>query len=205
MFHIDDPAAMETSTSPKTARGEATRRAILSAAEAVIGSRGYNDASIIDITREAGVAQGTFYIYFKSKDEVFSQLVVEMGRLLRRALNEATATAADRLTAEKAGLRGFLTFVTAHPNLYRIVQEALFVDPAAYRAYFQTFADGYREALAEAEAAGEIRPGDPDVRAWALMGIAKTLGERAVVWGDETPVERVVEAAHDLIVNGLKR
>ena len=82
---------------------------------------------------------------------------------------------------------------------------ALFVDPAAYRAYFQTFADGYRDALAEAEAAGEIRAGSPDVRAWALMGIAKTLGERAVVWGDGTPIDEVVDAAHDLIVNGLKR
>jgi len=196
---------MEATASPKTARGEATRRAILKAAEQVIGARGFNDASIIDITREAGVAQGTFYIYFKSKDEVFAELVVEMGRLLRIALNEATAGATDRLNAEREGLRGFLTFVTAHPNLYRIIQEALFVDPAAYRAYFQTFADGYRDALSAAEASGEIRPGDPDIRAWALMGIAKTLGERAVVWGDETPIDQVVEAAHDLIVNGLKR
>jgi AcrR family transcriptional regulator len=196
---------MDASATPKTARGEATRRAILTAAEEVIGARGYNDASITDITREAGVAQGTFYIYFKSKDEVFAELVVEMGRLLRHALNEATEKASDRLSAEKEGLRGFLTFVTAHPNLYRVIQEALFVNPDAYRAYFQTFADGYREALAQADAAGEIRPGDPDVRAWALMGIAKTLGERAVVWGDKTPIDDVVQAAYDMIVNGLKR
>ena len=196
---------MEASSTPKTARGEATRRAILSAAEQVIGERGFNDASITDITREAGVAQGTFYIYFKSKDEVFAELVVDMGRLLREALNAATAEAADRLSAEKEGLRGFLTFVSAHPNLYRIIQEALFVNPDAYRAYFESFADGYREALAAADAAGEIRPGDPDVRAWMLMGIAKTLGERAVVWGDTTPIDAVVDAAHDMIVNGLRR
>ncbi|MCT8972740.1 TetR/AcrR family transcriptional regulator [Microbaculum marinisediminis] len=196
---------MEAPATPKTARGEATRRAILSAAEQVIGERGFNDASITDITREAGVAQGTFYIYFKSKDEVFAELVVDMGRLLREALNDATAEAADRLSAEKEGLRGFLTFVSAHPNLYRIIQEALFVNPDAYRAYFESFADGYRDALAAADAAGEIRPGDPDVRAWMLMGIAKTLGERAVVWGDTTPIDAVVDAAHDMIVNGLKR
>ncbi len=196
---------MEASPTPKTARGEATRRAILSAAEAVIGSRGYSDASITDITREAGVAQGTFYIYFKGKDEVFAELVVDMGRMLRAALNAATDKATDRLSAEKEGLRGFLSFVVAHPNLYRIIQEALFVNPDAYRAYFQTFADGYREALADAEAAGEIRKGDPDVRAWMLMGIAKTLGERAIVWGDDTPIDEVVNAAHDMIVNGLKR
>ncbi len=196
--------SVETTASPKTRRGEATRRAILKAAEAVIGAKGFNDASIIDITREAGVAQGTFYIYFKSKDDIFAELVVEMGRLLRLALSEATAEARDRIAAERAGLRGFLTFVTAHPNLYRIIQEALFVDPEAYRAYFQSFADSYRDALGEAVAAGEIRPGDPDIWAWALIGIARNLGERAVIWGDETPIDEVVDAAHDLIVNGLK-
>lgn len=197
--------SVDTTASPKTRRGEATRRAILKAAEAVIGAKGFNDASIIDITREAGVAQGTFYIYFKSKDDIFAELVVEMGRLLRLALSEATAEARDRIAAEREGLRGFLTFVTAHPNLYRIIQEALFVDPEAYRAYFQSFADSYRDALGEAVAAGEIRSGDPDIWAWALIGIARNLGERAVIWGDETPIDEVVDAAHDLIVNGLKR
>ncbi|NBN64585.1 TetR family transcriptional regulator [Microvirga tunisiensis] len=189
---------------PKTARGEATRRAILDAAERVIGAKGFSEASIGAITREAGCAQGTFYIYFKSKEEVFSELVLEMGRLVRRALTQATANIPDRLDAEKAGLRGFLDFVAAHPDLYRIIQEALFVDPAAYRAYFSSFAEGYRLALADAEAAGQIRPGDCDVRAWALMGIARALGERAVIWEDRTPVAEVVDAAHDLIVHGLQ-
>lgn len=196
-------AGSQTAGQPKTARGEATRRAILGAAERVIGAKGFNDASIGAITREAGCAQGTFYIYFKSKDEVFSELVLEMGRLVRRALTEATADIPDRLEAEKAGLNGFLAFVAAHPDLYRIIQEALFVDPAAYRAYFRTFAEGYRTALEAADAAGQIRPGDSEIRAWALMGIARALGERMVVWGDTTPIDTVVEAAHDLIAHGL--
>jgi len=190
---------------PKTARGEATRRAILEAAESVIGTAGYNEASIAEITRLAGVAQGTFYIYFKGKEEVFRALVLEMGRRLRGALSDAIEASPNRVAAEREGLRTFLTFVSAHPELYRIVQEALFVDPDAYRTYFQTFADAYRDGLEAAEAAGEIRPGDTEVRAWALMGMAKSLGERAVVWGDKRPIDEVVEAAHDLIVNGLGR
>lgn len=189
---------------PKTARGEATRKAILAASERVIGSRGFNDASIGLITREAGVAQGTFYIYFKSKDDVFSELVLEMGRSVRHALSTATENIPDRLEAEKAGLKAFLEFVQAHPDLYRIVQEALFVDPKAYEEYYRTFAEGYRLGLAEAEKAGQISPGDADTRAWALMGMARTLGERAVVFGNTDPTDVVVETTYDLIVNGLK-
>jgi AcrR family transcriptional regulator len=188
---------------PKTARGEATRRAILDAAEEVIGRQGFNDASITEITRSASVASGTFYLYFRSKEEVFEELVLDMGRSLRRALSTTAEGAKTRLDAEKAGLRAFLAFVIAHPSLYRIVREALFVAPTAYRAYFQSFAEGYRSALADACAKGEIRPGDDDVRAWMLMGIAVTLGERYVVFGLDRPVDEVVEAAHDMIMSGL--
>lgn len=156
-----DPAAPK----PKTARGEATRRAILSAAEKVIGEQGFNEASIGSITRAAGVAQGTFYIYFASKDDVFSELVADMGRMLRHAISEATAGIANRLDAERAGLRAFLTFVAAHPELYRIVQEAQFVDPKAYLAYFRTFAKatarGWRRRRKTATSARVTRTSAP--------------------------------------------
>lgn len=194
---------MEAKPQPRTKRGEATRKAILQAAERVIGTQGYSAASISEITRETGVGQGTFYIYFSGKEEIFRELVLEMGRLLRHELSEATKGAADRLAAEKAGLKGFLEFVASHPGLYRIVQEALFVDPETYKAYYETFASAYRDALEAAVVAGEIRPGDAEVRAWALMGISKTLGERYVVWGEQRPIDEVVEAAHDLIARGM--
>jgi len=189
---------------PKTARGEATRRAILAAAEKVIGAKGYNDASIGHITSEAGVAQGTFYIYFTTKEQVFSELVLEMGRLVRHTIAEATYHIDNRLEAEKAGLYAFLEFVQAHPDLYRIVQEALFVDPAAYEEYYATFAAGYRTGLETAEAAGQISKGDCETRAWALMGIARSLGEQLVVFKSDKPISDIVASASDLIENGIK-
>lgn len=189
---------------PKTARGEATRKAILTAAERVIGEKGYNDASIGHITSEAGVAQGTFYIYFTTKEQVFSELVLEMGRLVRHTIAEATQGIGNRLEAEEAGLRAFLEFVQAHPDLYRIVQEALFVDPAAYEEYYKTFAAGYRSGLVAAEASGQISKGDTETRAWALMGIARALGEQLVVFKSEKPISELVASAYDLIANGIK-
>ena len=68
---------------PVTARGQRTRQRILDAAETVFGERGYEAASIVDITRAAGVAQGTFYLYFNSKKAVFAELVGELGATLR--------------------------------------------------------------------------------------------------------------------------
>jgi AcrR family transcriptional regulator len=196
---------MTGNSAPKTARGEATRNLILKAAESVIGAKGYADASISDITREAGIGQGTFYIYFRGKDEVFRELVLEMGRMTRHTLAEATRGAKDRIAAERLGLRAFLAFVAKHPALYNLVQEAQFVAPEVYRAYFQSFTDRYRRLLAGAAERGEISQGDAEVRAWALMGMAKALGERFAVFGTDRSVDEVAEIASDIIEHGLKR
>lgn len=196
----------DTARHPRTKRGLETRAALLRAAEEVIGARGFAAAAITDITRAAGIAQGTFYIYFDSKETVFRELVLEMGRLTRKALSEAVAGARDRLEAERLGLRAFLQIAASRPTLYNVVMEARFVDRASYDAYFQSFARNYARNLSAAAQEGTIHPGDADIRAWALMGMAVTLGERFGLDAgctDETR-DRVVDQVFDMLERGLR-
>ncbi|SDF43509.1 transcriptional regulator, TetR family [Celeribacter baekdonensis] len=192
-----------TGARPKTKRGIERRAKILAAAEQVIGEKGFNAASIADITRAAGTALGTFYIYFSGKDVLFRELVQDMGRATRSQAAERIAGAANRLEAERAGLEAYLTVVRDRPMQYRIVEEARFVDPDAYRDYYMAFGKVYAEQLEKAERRGEISAGDAEVRAWALMGIAKALGERFVLWEEEVDIERVVRETHAFICKGL--
>lgn len=192
---------------PKTGRGELTRRKILDAAQHEIGRRGFAEASIATITAEAGVAQGTFYIYFRSKEDVMRELVLHMGRMLRHHLTAATATARDRIEAERLGLRAFLDFVRKNPDLYKLVEESQFVDEKVYRQYYTDFAKSYRVALAAAEKRGEILPGKNDkateVRAWMLMGISVFLGQRYGLWDPKAPLDPIVDAASAMVATGL--
>jgi len=194
---------MATNTYPRTRRGVARREQILRSAEVMIGEQGFTAASIADITRHAKTALGTFYIYFSGKEDVFRELVLEMGQLTRAVITKAVADAPNRLEAERAGLSAFLRFVAERPSLYRIVEEARFIDADAYKAYFTSFAKAYAAQLAEATEAGELRPGDPEVRAWALMGIAKILGERYVIWEGTSDIDEVVDKAFAMIRDGL--
>ena len=188
---------------PKTRRGERTRQKILDAAQHEIGSKGFADASISTITAEAEVGQGTFYLYFRSKEDVLRELVLRMGRRLRRHLTLAIAGAPTRLEAERRGLQAFLEFVRANTDLYRVVAEAQFVDPAVFQRYYQDFAASYRAGLLAAEARGEITSGDAEVRAWALMGISDMVGRRFALWDSHVSLRRIAEAAHALIHDGL--
>lgn len=193
----------EGALEPVTARGQRTRQKILDAAEVVFGERGYEAASIVDITRAAGVAQGTFYIYFESKKAVFAELVAELGATLRRTLASAVERVDDRLEIERAGFVAFLRFVQEHKNLYRIIRQAEFVDEALYRDYYQRLAKGYRDGLARAMKHGEIRKLDPDAVAFALMGIFDFLGMRWVLWENRMPPKKTIDDVFELIRAGL--
>ena len=189
--------------SPKTARGRRTLRRILDAAELEFGTRGFHDASIVSITTKAGVAQGTFYIYFDSKERLYRELVADLGARLRSYLSEAVADASDRVEAERKGLRAFITFVREHGNLYRIVMESQFVDPEAFRRYFMEFGAAYQAGFERAIAAGQVRAGEAEGRSWALMGISLFAGLRYGVWEPKRDIAPLVDGITDMIERGL--
>jgi AcrR family transcriptional regulator len=201
---MSGPDQSPTLPAPKTKRGLRTRERILDAAEMEIGGRGFADASISTITAQAKVGQGTFYLYFRTKEDVMRELVLRMGRRLRRHLTLSIADAPDRLEAERRGIRAFLEFVRANPNLYRVVAEAQFVDPDVYRRYYEDFARSYGSALRLAGRRGEISKGDAEVRAWALMGISDMVGMRYALWDSKIKLDQISDAAFALIAKGLE-
>jgi AcrR family transcriptional regulator len=79
------PATMEPNAkTPRTERGRKTLRAILDAAAAEFGEKGFYESSIVGITSRAGVALGSFYTYFDSKDAIFRALVRDMSAQVGR-------------------------------------------------------------------------------------------------------------------------
>ncbi|HLJ68761.1 MAG TPA: TetR/AcrR family transcriptional regulator [Chloroflexota bacterium] len=188
---------------PVTARGQETRARLLAAAEKVFGEKSYFQVSIADITREAGAGNGTFYLYFPSKEDVFRELVQQRGHELRMVTHVATEGAHDRKQAERAGFAAFCDFISQHRALYRIVRQAEFVDLALFKEYYQLFADGYCRALAVAMDRGEIARMDPEVLAYCLMGIGDFLGMRWILWTGEAIDPTAFDEAMRFIQYGL--
>jgi AcrR family transcriptional regulator len=185
----------ETATSvhgrPLSKRGERTRRRLLEAAEAVFAELGYHDASIVKITEAAGVGQGTFYLYFASKKDVFDELVVDLNHRVRHAMTEAASQGKTRAEVERLGFAGYFRFVAEHPALYRIIRQAEFVSPEMLHLHYERLTSGYVAGLRQAMEDGEIADGDPELLAWALMGIGELVGMRWILWNgrNELPAE----------------
>jgi AcrR family transcriptional regulator len=172
-----------------TSRGAATRQRLLDAAEDVFSELGYHEASIVKITEAAGVAQGTFYLYFASKQEIFEELVRDLNRRVRHAMAAGAERGRTRAEAELLGFKGYFEFAAQHGALYRIIRQAEFVSPQTLHDHYETIASGYIAALGSAMERGEVAPMDPQVLAWALMGMGELVGMRWIVWegADEVP------------------
>jgi AcrR family transcriptional regulator len=167
---------------PLSKRGERTRRKLLEAAEAVFAELGYHDASIVKITEAAGCGQGTFYLYFASKKDVFDELVVDLNHRVRQAMTEAASQGTTRAETERLGFAAFFRFTAEHPALYRIIRQAEFVSPETLQLHYERLTSGYVTGLQQAMEAGEIAEGDPELLAWALMGIGELVGMRWILW-----------------------
>jgi len=189
---------------PKTARGKKTRDKLLQAAEIEFGDKGFHAAAISGITHRAGVALGTFYTYYQSKEEIFHDLVTYMSHRTRRWIAERVAGAPDRMAAERLGIEAYIEFARRHKGIYRIITEAEFVANDAYREHYDSFADAYRDNLKKAGENGDIRQGDYETWTWAIMGIAVFLGMKYTEWDNNVPAARVAEIVTDLIANGIR-
>ena len=191
--------------SPRTARGRETLRRLLDAAAKEFGERGFHEASVSSITRQAGTALGSFYTYFDSKEAIFSALVRDMSQSVAKAAAAGLSPGSLGAQREREAFTGFLAFARQHKELYRIIDEAEFADPASYRAHYEGTARRIAARLDESVAAGAVTPGDNELRAWAVMGMNVFLGLRFGVWNDDRPVEEIAEVAEELLKSGIGR
>src|SRR6476659_6590901 len=191
---------------PRTPRGERTMRKILDAARAEFGERGFSESSIVGITQRAGVALGTFYTYFDSKEALFQALVRDMSAQVRDNVGPALSGAADSLDGERRALAAFLRFAREHRDIYRIIDEAEFVEPAAYREHYETtaarIAARFVAARDKGELAADFSNEDLEIIAWASMGANVFLGLRYSVWSSADP-KRIAEVTNRFLRKGL--
>ncbi|MEZ5075952.1 MAG: TetR/AcrR family transcriptional regulator [Solirubrobacterales bacterium] len=137
------------------------RRQILDAAVRVLARQGFHATRVSDIADEAGVAYGLVYHYFRSKDEVLSELFVERWSLLLAAIEEADRAGGphrDRLAA----VAGFIFDSYCHdPELMKVIIVEV---TRAANSFGRTHLDQIRRAyesigkiVADGQAAGEFR------------------------------------------------
>jgi AcrR family transcriptional regulator len=192
---------------------ELRRQQLLEAALRVFVVRGYHGAHVDHVIEEAGVARGTFYLYFKSKHEVFAALVERMLEVFLRARPPGPDIEVRTLADAEAELRTtyrtlFETF-RQHRHLCRLLfEEAVGLDKgfaealaAHHRAWHARIAARLRHFVARGIARRDL---DVDLTADMVIGLVERLTRRHVVGPQAAPIGRLVEAAVRFQLDGLR-
>lgn len=168
--------AMDTQSS----RRQATRTKLYEAAVTLIAEQGFSATTVDEIAERAGVAKGTVYYNFKSKTELFEELLRHgVGLLtasLRAAADETAARGGTRVEALDAMIRAGLVFIDRYPSFTQLYVAELW---RTNRAWQSTLLVVRQEAVAvvegvlrEAVAAGELSEEiDVSLTAAALVGM----------------------------------
>ena len=183
----------------------ANRQAILDAAREVFGDMGYETATVRDIIRRTGLAAGTFYNYFKSKDEVYLALASEGARQFAPLLKAQRAQSANWEEFVHAAIEAYFLFLAdAHkswlsPRPPGETQPHVHGETPEMAAVFNEV----REAIVEEIARGGAPAADPDYLAAACIAIARDVGEKMLA---RRPIDTRGAAAFAvaMIQGGLK-
>jgi len=189
-------------------RGDQTKNNLFQAAEEIFGHYGFNRASIAEITRRANVALGTFYIYFKNKEDILESLVKHICHQMRKEIQMAVFSIEDRREAERVGILKFFEFAREHQAIYRLIPETEMVNAEVGKWYYQKIAKGYIQGLRKGIEAGQIRKQDPELIAYSLMGLTHFIALRWIVWNPSTRAKGQLKIFNDVmefILYGLRR
>jgi AcrR family transcriptional regulator len=188
---------------PKRKDGQKTFDHIIETAKKLFSKNGYQATSINEIIDKAGIATGTFYLYFDDKFALYSYLLAKYRKSIRKAISEGIHDAHTRYEKERLGLRSFLKFAWQDPLAYRIIWESMFADKELFREYYETFSHDYVRQLNAAVGQGEVRDDvDLETLSYMLMGISNFVGLQVLF--RETLTDMDLDRITDNVMKVLK-
>jgi AcrR family transcriptional regulator len=159
------------------------RQAILDAAREVFGELGYDNATVRDIIRRTGLAAGTFYNYYRSKEELATALSDDGARRFAPILKAQRAKASDWESFVRAAIAAYFDFLADEHKSWLARRP---VDDTGPHVHGETpemqavFAE-VRDCIVEEISRGGAQGADPDYLAAACIGIAREVGDKMLL------------------------
>lgn len=132
------------------------REQLMVSAARVVGEHGYRDASVQRITADAGLAQGTFYLYFASRQALFDELLPHFGLEMLEQVRLRSEGVEGFLELEEVGMKSVVEYLNENPWFWRLLNEAEVEAPQAWQRHHHEVTRRYVSFLRRARAAGEL-------------------------------------------------
>ena len=188
------------------------RQALIDSALALIKEK--QDAktlSMREVARRAGVSNAAPYRHFADKDALLAAVAAKGFRILASYLREGVnSIPGEPLRQLQASGVAYVQFASAYPSYYRVMFSAFQPGDAKSPELNEAGLDAFGvlvEIIVGGQAAGQVRPGEPQQLAWVawslVHGLAMLVIERQLPLMDEASVVAFTELATQSLVEGL--
>ena len=189
---------------PESEEGRRSFDKLVKAAEDCFSQQGYRNTTIKDIARSAGLSVGAFYIYFRSKYQLYVYIMQSFARRLQGYLDSrAGKITGDTVDVQVGDIMECIRFAYENPACYNLIFESLYIDRDLFLQYYYLYAQRYVPALVKNRSLPEGM--DPMIWSFINMGIGNFFGLKVLADDDAGPeqMEKIRRALYLLLRSGL--
>jgi AcrR family transcriptional regulator len=187
---------------------EERRRQLLDAAVRAFGEKGYHQAQVSDIIKEAGVARGTFYLHFTGKREIFGCIMDELFTRIQHEVRNLPREAVDQIPDQlKGNIERVISLLLDQPLFAKLLFNISVgldaeQDDRLQRFYGQLL-DLIQRGLKQGQEMGFVREGNHHVLAVSLLGCVKEVLYQSLVATEPLDQSTVSEEVFRLVFQGI--
>lgn len=184
-----------------------TKRSIFEAAIKVISQSGYNGATMDDIAISAGVAKGTLYYHFKSKEEIFKYVISEGVNVLIEEMNDVAQQESNPIDKLMALCKSQLRMVYRNKDLFKVIMSQLWGEELRQqelREIIRLYILQIERYLKEAMEAGLLKKGETTFMAYTFFGALCSGAVYEIINEDQKEIDEIIENITTYILKGIQ-
>ncbi len=184
-----------------------TKRAIFESAIKIFSTNGYDGATMDEISVSAGVAKGTVYYYFKSKDEVFKYIITEGVSLLREQIESINAGDGDYNFKLRELSKDQLKLVFENRDLFKVIMSQVWGGKIRHfelRELLKVYMEDIEKFLIKAMDDGIIKKCESSFLTYSYFGTLVSIAVYNVVKNDSMKLDEITDNFMEHLLNGIK-
>jgi TetR/AcrR family transcriptional regulator len=183
-----------------------TKRLIFESAIKVFSESGYNGATMDNVAMRAGVAKGTLYYHFKSKEDIFRFAIEEGMNVINEETKKVINHAGNPIEKIKALCRVELNLLYKNRDFFKVIMSQLWGEQLRQhelRNFIQTYIKFLEDFIKAGFEDGLIKKGNPSLMSFTLFGMICSASVYELLNNDNTDIEEVVENLTNNILFGI--
>jgi TetR/AcrR family transcriptional regulator len=184
-----------------------TKRDIFESAIKTFSTNGYDGATMEEISSSAGVAKGTFYYYFKSKDEVFKYIITEGISLLREQIKSIIKGPEGYTYKLRELSKQQLRIVYENRDLFKVIMSQAWggkIRHSELRELIKGYMEDVEKFLTKAMEDGIIKKCEPSFLAYMYFGTLGSIGVYNFIKNDSKKLDEITDNFMENLMNGIK-